>query len=195
MLDITLTEGASTKQFESSVEKVMDEHLKHFEKELLKIRAGRANTALLDDIRVSCYGSLVSLKEIAAVSAPDSQLLTIQPWDKSIIPDIEKAIAASPAGMTPANDGTIIRIALPKMSSARRDELVKLLHSKIEDCKVAFRNGRKDVHILIRDAERAKKLSEDYAKRLNDLLQKILDKYMQQAETLGSKKELEIRAV
>ncbi|MBY0109510.1 MAG: ribosome recycling factor [Candidatus Babeliaceae bacterium] len=195
MANYTFTEGASTKPFEQVVEADMLKHIQHFEKELQKIRTGRAHPSMIEDVKVSAYGTIMPLKEVAAISAPDAQLLVIQPWDKTVISEIEKAIMTSDLGVTPQTDGPIIRIVLPKMSSSRRDELSKVLGKRLEECKIALRNVRKDVHTAIRDTEKDKKISEDYSKRLQDLLQKITDKVTAQAETLSSKKEAEIKAL
>lgn len=195
MANYTFTEGASTKPFETAVEADMQKHTQHFEKELQKIRTGRAHPSMIEDIKVSAYGTMMPLKEVAAISAPDASLLVIQPWDKTVIPDVEKAISISDLGVTPMTDGPIIRVVLPKMSSSRRDELSKVLGKRLEECKIAVRNVRKEVHEAIRDAEKGKKISEDYSKRLQDLLQKITDKVSAAAETLSSKKEAEIKAL
>lgn len=193
MISFTLTEGGSSKPFEAFIESEMDKSIKHLEKELSKLRTGRASTAMIEDIKVSCYGSLMSLKDTAALSAPEATLLVVQPWDKGIMPEIEKAISMSDLGVTPLNDGTVIRIQLPRISKERRDELVKVLQKKLEECKVSIRNVRKDVHSFIRDTEKAKKISEDYGKRLQDLLQKITDKFCDLSDKVASKKEIELK--
>jgi ribosome recycling factor len=193
MKGFELNELTQPKVFERSIEQQMDIHKKHFEQELIKIRTGRAHPSLIEDIKVACYGTTMPLKEVAALSAPDVNLLVVQPFDNSIIADIEKAIATSDLGITPANDGTLIRIVLPRMSSTRREELTKLLGKKVEEYKISLRNVRKDVVNLIRDTEKVKKISEDMSRRLQDLLQKITDKYTSQADTLAAKKEEEIR--
>ena len=193
MISITLTEGGSSKPFETFIEGEMDKSVKHLEKELSKLRTGRASTAMIEDIKISCYGSLMLLKDTAALSAPEPTLLVVQPWDKSIMQDIEKAISLSDLGVTPLNDGTVIRIQLPRISKERRDELVKVLQKKLEECKISIRNTRKDVHSFIRDTEKAKKISEDYGKRLQDLLQKITDKFCDLADKVASKKEIELK--
>lgn len=195
MIKFEFTENASTKPFEKSIETEMDSHVKHFEKELVKIRTGRAHTSMIEDIKVNCYGNVMSLKDVAAISAPDVQLLVIQPWDKTIIADVEKAIAASDLGVTPFNDGNLIRVQLPRMSSSRRDDLAKILGKKSEECKIAVRNVRKEFHNLIREAEKAKKVSEDSSRRLQDILQKITDKFIELTDKLAGKKEEEIKAL
>ncbi|MBA2307658.1 ribosome recycling factor [Candidatus Dependentiae bacterium] len=194
-IPVTLVEGAPTKQFEKDVELAMDQHIKHFEKELLKVRTGRAHPSMIEDIRVSVYGSSMPLKEVAAVSAPDAALLVVQPWDKANMGEIEKALSNSDVGVTPQNDGNIIRIQLPKMSSSRREELTKVLLAKLEACKVAIRNVRKEVHNTLRETEKAKKISEDYGRRLSESLQKVTDKLIVVSDTIAVQKEREIKAL
>lgn len=193
MLTFTFTEGGPTKPFEVLIETEMDKPLKHFEKELTKLRTGRAHTSMVEDIKVSCYGTMMPLKEVSSITAPEVSLLVVQPWDTTIIADIEKAIATSDLGVNPATDGAIIRIPLPRMSAARRDELGKVLFQRLEEFKVSVRNVRKDVHNLIRDTEKAKKISEDYSKRLQDVLQKITDKFTDLGDKLAQKKHTEIK--
>ncbi len=194
-MKITLTEGANTKQFEKDVETEMDTHIKHLEKELLKIRTGRAHPSMIEDVKVMAYGALMPLKEVAAVSAPDVALLMVQPWDKANIGEIEKSLSSSDLGLTPANDGNIIRIQMPKMSSSRREELAKVLNQKLEQAKVAIRNVRKEVQNIIRDTEKSKKISEDYGRRLAESLQKVTDKLIELCDAIAVKKEAEIKAL
>lgn len=194
MEELAFQEGDS-KSFEAALKKQMELPLKHYEKELTGIRSGRANTAMLDNIKVESYGQFMSLRDLATVSAPDARLLTVQPWDKSVIPAIEKAIAASDLGLTPANDGNIIRLQLPQMSEARREEIVKVLNKKTEESRVNVRNIRKDFHNEIRDAQKKKIISEDFAIRLSELLQKITDEFIKKIDTLNDKKAHEIRLV
>ncbi|MFA6263538.1 MAG: ribosome recycling factor [Candidatus Babeliales bacterium] len=191
MIEIAFREGDS-KSFETLLKSYMEPPLKHYEKELASIRTGRASIALLENIKVDAYGQMMTLKEVATLGAPDPRLLTIQPWDKSIIAEIEKAVAASELGAAPINDGALIRIQLPQMSTSRRDELIKLLGKKTEECKVSLRNIRKDFHNEVRDADKKHIISEDFAKRLADLLQKITDQYIEKAEQINSKKAAEI---
>lgn len=194
MEEIAFIEGDS-KSIETLTKEEMNKAIKHFEKELLAIRTGRASTAMLEGIKVECYGQLMGLKELATLAAPDARLLTIQPWDPSIISDIEKALQSSDLGVTPANDGKIIRIQLPQMSSSRREELVKVLGKKVEECRVAIRNSRKDIHNEIRDADKKHIISEDFAEKLSTLLQKITDEFIKKADDLYEKKAGELRAV
>lgn len=194
MEEFTLVEGDS-KGFETAVKGAMDKPIKHFEKELATMRTGRATTSLVENIRVECYGQLMPLRELATLATPDGRLITIQPWDKSVIPAIEQAIGGSDLGVTPANDGNIIRIQLPQMSAARRDEMVKTLGKKTEECRVNVRNVRKDFHNFIREAEKKKTVSEDFAKRLTDLLQKLTDQFIDKADQMHAKKEGELGQV
>lgn len=171
----------------------MKKALEHFERELTKIRTGRAHTSLIEDLPVSCYGQAPApLKNFAVLAAPDPELLTVQPWDVATIDEIERAIATSSLGLTPTNEGKIIRIRLPRMSSARREELTKLLGKKLEDCKTTVRNIRKDFHNLLRDSKKDKKISEDFFNRLLDTLQKVTDDYIAKADGLAQKKEKEL---
>lgn len=194
MEEIAFREG-ETKEFEKMLALEMDKPIKHFDRELAAIRTGRASTKLIEDLKVESYGQYMPLREVATLAAPESRLLTIQPWDASNIPAIEKAILNSDLGVSPANDGSLIRIQLPQMSSARRDELVKLLGKKTEECRIGIRNVRKDFHNEVRDANKKKIISEDFAKKLSDLLQKVTDKFIAQTETLHDKKAAELKNI
>lgn len=192
-MKLELIEGGPTKNFEKSLDLEMDPLVKHFEKELLKVRTGRAQPSLVEGLKVNCYNTTMALKEVAGISAPEAQLIVIQPWDPAVLSDIEKAILISDLGLTPLNDGNIIRIQLPKMSSERREELIKTLHKKGEECRISLRNIRKEAQAIMRDAEKGKKLSEDYIRRLQDSLQKITDKYIEIVDKIIHKKEDEVR--
>jgi ribosome recycling factor len=195
MAEIILIEN-DIKSFQKPMETEMESPLKHFERELIKIRTGRAHTSMIEDIPVSVYGQdPVPLKGLGVVSAPDPRLLTVQPWDASTIVDIEKAIAASGFGVAPANDGKVIRFRLPEMSSDRREELIKMVHKKLEECRVAIRNVRKDFKNLITDAKKDKKVSENFHNRLADVLQEITDAYIGKVEAIAKKKEVELSTV
>jgi ribosome recycling factor len=195
MAEIILIEN-DIKSFQKPMEAEMENPLKHYERELVKIRTGRAHTSMIEDIPVSCYGQdAVPLRGLGVVSAPDARLLTVQPWDASVIPDIEKAIAASGFGVSAVNDGKIIRFRLPEMSSERREELIKLLHKKLEECKVTIRNVRKDFKNLITDAKKDKKISENFHNRLADVLQDVTDAYIAKVDGMAKKKEVELTSV
>ena len=186
-------EGAPLKQFEQALTKEMDQHIKFFEKELSKVNVGRAHTSMIEDIKVSSYGTLMPLKQLAAVSVPDPTLLVVQPWDKTVIGDIEKALSTSDLGITPINDGNVIRLQVPRISGERRAEIIKTLGKKTEEAKITLRNVRKEAHNLIREAEKTKKISEDYSKRVQDALQKTTDKMIETVEKTAQRKEAEIK--
>jgi ribosome recycling factor len=195
MKNLVLTEN-EPKPFETAMHDEMSLAIKHLERELVKIRTGRAHTSLVEDILVACYGgSPMPLKQVASLAAPDVRLITIQPWDKGVLGDIERAINNSQVGIKPLNDGDMIKLVLPEMSTSRRDELTKILGKKVEECKVAIRNVRKEFNNFIRDAKKDKKISENFFNRLSDILQKITDTYVESADKLGTKKEQEIKAV
>jgi ribosome recycling factor len=194
MLILKLVEG-DIKGFEKEVALAMQEPIKHFEKELAGIRTGRASTKLIEEVKVECYGQMMNLRDVATLGAPDARLLTVQPWDKSMLGAIEKGLLASDVGITPQNDGQMIRLALPPMSSDRREELVKILNKKTEEARVGIRGVRKDAQNLVKTAEKDGDLSEDFAKRLADSLQKVTDNSIKIVDELSAKKALDIRAV
>ncbi len=191
---IVFSEGDNS-SFEKVVQEEMQYPISHFEKELAAIRTGRASTNLLSDIKVEAYGQFLTIKELATIAAADARLLTVQPWDKGILNNIERAILNSDLGVTPVNDGTIIRLQFPMLSSERREELVKQLGKKTEDCRIGVRNVRKEYHNQIRTAEKERLISEDFAKRLTDLLQKITDKFIKKTDDLHDKKAHELRNI
>ncbi len=184
------------KSLQVPMEAEMHKAIKHFEGELIKIRTGRAHTNLVESIPVSIYGQPpTALKSMAALAAPEANLITIQPWDSHTIADIEKAINASSLGINPVNDGKSIRLRLPQMSSQRRDELGKILGKKAEETKVAIRNIRKDFNNIIRDAKTKKTVSENFYTRLVDLLQKITDNFSELIDKMVKKKEEELHSI
>lgn len=195
MTPIILEEG-NVNSLQTPLSAEMDKAVKHIEKDLLTVRTGKANVAMIQDIKVECYGgTIMNLRDVASLSAPDVNLLTIQPWDKGLMNDIERAINNSQLGLTPNTDDEMIRLELPRMSTERRDELAKVVGKKIEESKVAIRNIRKDAQNMIRDAQKAKNLSEDFATRLNKVLQDITDKYIEKIDTIGENKKSELKAV
>lgn len=191
--DIILVEN-DIKSFQNPMNAEMEKALKHLDGELVKIRTGRAHTSMVEDIPVTVYGQKPqALKGIAAIAAPDIRLITIQPWDPSVLADIEKAIMTSDVGIKPVNDGKLIRLVLPEPSGSRREELQKILGKKVEECKIALRNVRKDFHNLIRDAKKDKKISENFFNRLSDTLEDITQKFVEKSDQLGKKKEEELK--
>jgi ribosome recycling factor len=196
MHTMKLEEG-NTKDFEAAMGKEMEKSIKHFEHELVSIRTSRAHPEMLSEIKVEAYEGSAPLpvNQVAAISTPDARTILIQPWDKGTINKIEKAILASHLGVTPVNDGDIIRITLPEMSAQRRDELAKILGKKQEECKIGVRNVRKDFHNLIRDAKKDKEISEDFANRLMDSLEKMTTQFCKKADELAGKKEKELTTI
>lgn len=193
MKNLVLVEN-NTKDIEKTMDEEMTKAIKHFEHELVKIRTNRAHTSMVEDIPVSCYSQApMPLKNVAALSAPEPKLIVIQPWDPSIIGDIERAIISSDLGINPINDGKIIRLQLPEISSSRREELIKLLHKKLEECKIAIRNARKEFNNLTRDAKKDKSISENFANRLDELIQKTTDKFTALAQKTSDHKEKDLR--
>jgi ribosome recycling factor len=173
----------------------MEKALKFFEKDLLSLRTGKASTALVESILVEVHGQTQKLRELASLSVPDARMIVISPWDKSIIANISKAISASDLGLNPTLDSDVLRLQLPMMSSERREEIVKQLAKKLEDAKVAIRNVRKDFHNGIKSSEKSRDISEDFAKKLADKLQKSTDAWIDKVSAVAKKKESELRAV
>jgi ribosome recycling factor len=173
----------------------MGKSLDSFSQEISNIRTGRAAVGLLDSIEVDSYGSKMKLNQVGTVNAPEARLLTIQPWDKSQIGAIEKAIIASPLDLRPANDGTIIRIPLPELSEERRREYVKLVGKLAEDAKVSVRNIRRTEMEDIKKGQKNGDIPEDDAHKLTDALQKLTDSYIAKIDGLFKAKEAEIMEV
>lgn len=163
-----------------------------FESELSKVRTGRASPALVDTIRVDYFGVATPMNQLANISVPESTTILIQPWDPNVIPDIEKAIAQSELGITPANDGKLIRLSIPPLTEERRKELVKYVAKISEEHKVAIRQIRKDVNNQIKDAEKKQKLPEDDVKRVLSDVQDLTDKFIKKLESVFDRKEKEI---
>ena len=159
------------------------------------IRAGRANISMLDGIKVVQYGSEMPLNQIGSVSAPEARLLVIDPWDKSVIPAIEKSIMLSNLGLTPNNDGKVIRLMIPELTADRRKEYVKLAKSEAENGKVAARNVRKDMNNSLRKLEKDGEITEDDLKRLEDEVQKLTDATIKAIDQALATKEKEITTV
>ncbi len=176
-------------------EEKMKKALEALRKDYTSMRAGRANPALLDKIQIDYYGSLTPLNQVANISAPEPRLITVQPWDKSMLAQIEKAILKSDLGLNPANDGNLLRIAIPQLTEERRMELVKTAKKKMEDVKVIVRNIRRDANDKINKLTKSKEVSEDEAKKTQDEMQKLTDKYSKEIERILEVKEKEIMEV
>jgi ribosome recycling factor len=170
----------------------MDKVLEAMARDLSRVRTGRASVALLEGIKVDCYGTSMPLSQVASLAAPESRLLTIQPWDTSVMGDIEKAILKSDLGLNPANDGKIIRLPIPALTTERRKELAKMVKKMEEEAKVALRNVRREANEDFKEMKKDKILAEDDAHRGTEEVQKITDEYIRKAEAQGADKEKEI---
>jgi ribosome recycling factor len=170
----------------------MDKTVDSLKKELNRIRTGRASLSILDGIKVDYYGTLTPLNQMATLAVPESRLITIQPWDVSVIKDIEKAILKSDLGLTPSNDGKIIRISIPPLTEERRKEIVKVVHKVCEDYKVSVRNVRRDSNDLVKSMKKDGEISEDDAFKSQDRVQKITDEFVKLIDECYKEKEKEI---
>lgn len=186
------------------MDKTMNERLKIYDEKMQKtyehllsdyqgIRAGRANPHVLDKLRINYYGTPTPIQQVGNVTIPEARMIQIAPWEKSLIKDIEKAILASDIGITPSNDGSVIRLVFPELTEERRKDLVKEVKKKAEECKVAVRNIRRDGNDAFKKI--AKEISEDEVKELTDELQKITDKYIRDVDKLMEEKSKEILTV
>jgi ribosome recycling factor len=176
----------------NELEEKLNKSLATFKKDLSKLRTGVASVSLLEDIRVSYYNQPTPLNQVAAIGVPDSRTITIQPWEISIIGEIEKAIQKSDIGVNPMSDGKMIRLSFPKLTEERRRELVKLGGKMLESTKVAIRNVRRDMNEKLKKMEKDKLLSQDDLHKDQEDIQKITDKHIQMAEKIYADREKEI---
>jgi ribosome recycling factor len=179
----------------SESESKMQRAIENLRRELAGIRTGRASPGLVDRLQVEYYGTPTLLHQIANVSTPEPRLLVIQPFERNIIPTIEKAILKSDLGLTPSNDGRVIRLQIPQLTQERRRDLVKMVKKRIEEGKVAVRNVRRDAHDHLRALEHDKQISEEDSKRYQERLQKLTDRMIVEVDQTGLKKEEEILEV
>jgi ribosome recycling factor len=170
----------------------MKKSIASLETDLKRIRTGRASTSLLDGIKLDYYGTPTPLNQTATIAVPESRMITIQPWDASIIKDIEKAILKSDLGLTPSNDGKLIRISIPPLSEQRRKELVKQVHKICEEYKVAMRNIRRDSNELVKELKKEGDIAEDDAFKAQDQIQKITNEHIEKIDAAYKAKEKEI---
>lgn len=175
-----------------SMESSMEKAIAAFQKELNRLRTGRASPALLEGIRVDYYGTPTPINQTASINIPESRLIVIQPWDKSTIEPIEKAIQKANLGLSPTNDGTVIRISIPPLTEERRKELGKLAKKMAEECKIAVRNIRREANDSLKKFEKDKKISEDDYHRATEKVQKTTDEKVEQIETIMEAKQKEI---
>lgn len=173
----------------------MNKVIAAFQREMGTLRAGRANPSLLDRIEVDYYGTLTPLNQLAGVSAPEPRLLIIQPWDKNAMAEIEKAILKSDLGLTPNNDGNVIRLAIPQLTEERRKELVRYVRKKSEESKVSIRNIRRDANDSIKQLEKSSEISEDEQRRAQDSVQELTDEKIKEIDAVSELKEKEMMEV
>jgi ribosome recycling factor len=170
----------------------MKKSLEHLHHELTRIRSGRATPSLLDVVKVNYYGSPMPLNQVSTVSAPEARLLVVQPWDKGMIGEIEKAILTSDLGLNPTNDGNVVRVPIPELSEERRQDLLKIIRKMCEESRVAIRNVRRDANEHIKVLEKNHEISEDQSHTMLDKTQKMTDEYVKKVDELFHSKEDEI---
>ncbi|TMD06138.1 MAG: ribosome recycling factor [Chloroflexi bacterium] len=173
----------------------MQKSLEALGKEILTIRTGRASPGLIDRIPVDYYGNPTPLNQLASITAPEPRLIVIQPWDRTVITAVEKALQKSELGLNPANDGQVIRVPIPPLNEERRREYVRLVKRYAENAHVAVRNIRRDQMEKIKAAEKARQVSADDAKRASERLQKVADRYIAKVDEAAARKEAEIMEV
>ena len=173
----------------------MESALEALRREFGSVRTGKASPALLDTVRVEAYGSRVPLNQVGTVSAPEPRMLTIQPWDKGLMKDIERAIRESDLGLNPSNDGNIIRVPVPALTEERRREYVRMLHKLAEEGRVAVRQARKDANDEVKSREKKEHLSEDDVRREQGEIQKLTDGFIAKIEEIVKHKEAEVMEV
>ena len=173
----------------------MDSALEALRRDFASVRTGKATPALLDSVRVEAYGSKVPLNQVGTVSAPEPRLLTITPWDKGLLKEIDRGLRESDLNLNPSNDGSIIRIPIPALTEERRKEFVKQLHKLAEEARVAVRQARKDANDDVKASQKKEGLSEDDVRREQDKVQKLTDQYIGKVEEILKHKEAEVMEV
>ena len=173
----------------------MDKSLEAVRREFGSVRSGKATTALLDSVRVDAYGSKMPLNQVASVSAPEPRLLLVQPWDKSLIHEVERGIQAAGLGLNPSNDGNVVRVPIPALTEERRKDLVKVLHKLAEEGRVSVRQARQDANKEIKQRKDDHEISEDDARREMDEVQKLTDAHIKKIDDLLAHKEEEVMEV
>ncbi len=173
----------------------MEKAIKALKKEMTKIRTGRASTSLLDDVKVEYYGVPTLLSQVATLSTPEARLITVQPWEKNLIPDIEKAIFKADLGLTPSSDGQLIRLPVPALTEERRREMVKIIKRMAEDAKISVRNARRDANENLKMLEKEKEITEDELKRNEKDVQQLTDEFVRTIDTVVRNKEQEVMEI
>jgi ribosome recycling factor len=183
------------KEIKAQLDDQMNKAIKSLQGQLLKVRTGRASANVLDGIMVDYYGTPTPIKQVGQISTPEARLLQIQPFDKTLIPHIEKSIFAANLGITPGNDGNLVRIQFPALTEDKRKSLVKDIKKLAEDSKVVIRNVRRDQNDKVKAAEKGKTVSEDESKKLQEEIQKITDNFIKEVDKIIEAKEKEILTV
>lgn len=183
------------KQVISNLKTKMEKAISAYSRELASVRAGRANASLLDKVFVDYYGAPTAINQLAGISVPEARLLVIQPYDKTILGEIEKAILKSDLGLNPSNDGSIIRIAIPALTEERRKELVKVVKKEAEEAKIVIRNIRRDGNDELKTLEKKGGITEDDVRGYSEDIQKMTDQHISKIDDIAKEKEKEILAV
>jgi len=179
----------------SEARTAMDKAVKSLKREMAKVRTGRASVSLLDDVKVDYYGVPTPLSQVATLSVPEARLITVQPWEKNLIPDIEKAIFKADLGLTPSSDGQLIRLPVPALTEERRREMVKIIKRMAEDAKISVRNARRDANETLKMLEKEKEITEDDLKRSEKDVQQLTDEFVNTIDTVVQGKEKEVMEV
>ena len=187
-----MTTIASTKDALAQAKTRMEKAVEDFRKDLAGVRTGRANTALLDSIRVDYHGTPMPINQLGSLSVPDPTIITISPWDPTAVPLIDKAIRTSDLGLNPTSDGKVLRVPIPSLTEERRKDLVKMIHKVLENHRTAVRNIRRDIKEAVEKLEEEKKISEDDKKRALDELEKLTHAETKKVEDLSASKEKEV---
>ena len=192
MAQSTMAAVAALKDAYGQLKSRMEKAVEDFRREMAGVRTGRASVHMLDNVQIEYYGSMMPLNQVAQVHAPEAQLITVQPFDPTSLPAIEKAIRSSELGLNPMNDGKIIRVPVPPLTEERRKDMVKHLHRLLEDHRTAVRNIRRDSNEELKKLLKDKKISEDDERRGLEEVQKLTDDFMEKLENLAKSKEREI---
>ncbi|WP_321370324.1 ribosome recycling factor [uncultured Desulfuromusa sp.] len=183
------------KEILSEARTAMDKAVKSLKKEMTKVRTGRASISLLDDVKIEYYGVPTPLSQVATLSVPEARLITVQPWEKNLIPDIEKAIFKADLGLTPASDGVLIRLPVPALTEERRREMVKIIKRMAEDTKISVRNARRDANENLKMLEKEKEITEDDLKRSEKDVQQVTDEFVSTIDSIVQNKEQEVMEI
>lgn len=173
----------------------MDKAIKALKREMAKVRTGRASISLLDDVRVDYYGTPTPLAQVATLSVPEPRMITVQPWEKNLIPEIEKAIFKADLGLNPSSDGQLIRLPIPALTEERRKEMAKLIRKMGEDAKISIRTARRDANETLKMLEKEKEITTDDQKSAEKDVQKITDEFVQNVDEVVKTKEQEIMEI